>query len=894
MGEQQFPGANMNTSILIVENKTYKYYSINRFAEAKGLNIKKLPLSLKVLLENLLRNSHKDYMNENDTVALAGWNPSKSVKTSDISFHPSRVIMQDLTGGAALADLAAMRNAISEAGGDSSKINPLIPVDMIIDHSVMVDFFGTEDAFQKNVELEFERNKERYRFFKWGQKAFDNFRVVPPGTGIIHQVNLEYLASVVSVKEDDTDIPLVFPDTVVGTDSHTTMINGLSVLGWGVGGIEAEAAMLGQPLTMLIPDVIGFHISGKLNEGITATDLVLKVVKTLREYGVVGKFVEFYGPGLDNLSLADRATISNMAPEYGATCGFFPIDNELLKYLHLTGRSAEQINLVETYAREQGLWRQDTIEAEYTDVIKLNISSIEPAMSGPRRPQDLIPLNKIPEAFSEELKKNYSVKDLSGKSQIKGLDHKLSHGDVAIASITSCTNTSNPNVLIAAGLIAKKASELGLRPKPWVKTSFAPGSQVVTAYLEAAGLMEHMNTIGFNLIGYGCATCIGNSGPLSEEIKDAIQEGEIITANVLSGNRNFEGRVSPESKASYLASPPLVVLYALAGSVRIDLTKETIGQDRNGKDIFLKDLWPADSEIKELITKHVTPDLFNDKYADVFLGSKEWQKLDFPKGKLYDWQADSTYIRKPPFFDSFMEKSKVTEISNIEKSKCLAIFPDSTTTDHISPAGNIAKDSPAGRYLIGNKVIPSRFNSYGSRRANHEVMKRGTFANIRIKNRMIPGVEGGYTKDSHGKTSAIFDAAGTWGETPLIVFAGKEYGTGSSRDWAAKGPSLQGVKVVVAESYERIHRSNLLGMGILPLEFKKTDSIDSLKISGNESWSITNLYKIEPAGLIDVEMELTDGTITVFSAKVRIDTKLELAYWKAGGILNYVLLEFMK
>ena len=881
----------MNTTILKAGNKTYKYFSIKKYAEDNSLDISSLPFSLKVLLENLLRNSDKEYMNKEDLAALANWNPSKKATSTDISFHPTRVIMQDLTGGAALADLAAMRNAISDAGGDSSKINPLIPVDMIIDHSVMVDYFGTKDAFQKNVELEFERNKERYRFFKWGQQAFDNFRVVPPGTGIIHQVNLEYLASVVTVKNDNTDTPLVFPDTVVGTDSHTTMINGLSVLGWGVGGIEAEAAMLGQPLTMLIPDVVGFRLSGKLPEGITATDLVLKIVKILREYGVVGKFVEFLGSGLDNLGLADRATISNMAPEYGATCGFFSIDKELINYLKLSGRNSEQITLVEAYAKAQGLWREDTETANYSHIIDLDISQIEPAMAGPRRPQDLIPLNQIPEEFYRELKENYAVDNLKGSYPVKGINHNLEHGDVAIASITSCTNTSNPHVLVAAGLIAKKAAARGLKPKPWVKTSFAPGSQVVTSYLEAAGLMEHLDTIGFNLIGYGCATCIGNSGPLSNEIKSAIKTGKIVTANVLSGNRNFEGRVSPESKASFLASPPLVVLYALAGSVKINLTEEPIAKDKNGEDVFLKDLWPSDLEIKEIINTYITPDIFKDKYKNVFQGSKEWQELSFPEGSLYDWENESTYIRKPPFFNSFMEKSEIKDITN---ARCLGIFPDSTTTDHISPAGNIAIDSPAGRYLIEKNVDPSRFNSYGSRRANHEVMMRGTFANIRIKNKMLPGIEGGYTKDWKEEQAAIFDAAKTWRDTPLIVYAGKEYGTGSSRDWAAKGPSLQGVKVVIAMSYERIHRSNLLGMGILPLEFTEGDSTDSLGITGEESFSVKNLNSITPLGILSLIILLKNGKQKFVPVKVRIDTKLELEYWKAGGILNYVLLDFMK
>ncbi|MCD6397551.1 MAG: aconitate hydratase AcnA [Spirochaetaceae bacterium] len=884
----------MKTSILNAGNKTYKYYSIKKYAEENGLNIDSLPYSLRVLLENLLRNSEKDYMNKEDIAALANWEPSNNANKTDISFHPSRVIMQDLTGGAALADLAAMRNAIAEAGGDSSKINPLIPVDMIIDHSVMVDYFGTGDAYQKNVALEFERNQERYRFFKWGQQAFDNFRVVPPGTGIIHQVNLEYLASVVTVKKDETDLPLVFPDTVVGTDSHTTMINGLSVLGWGVGGIEAEAAMLGQPLTMLIPDVVGFKLYGKLIPGITATDLVLKIVQLLRAHGVVGSFVEFFGSGLDNLSLADRATISNMAPEYGATCGFFPIDNELLDYLKLTGRDEDQIELVENYAKAQGLWREDKNPASYSHVLELDISTIKPAMAGPRRPQDLVLLTDVSTAFDKALEEIYNTNNPDSKIKLKNMDHELRHGDVVIASITSCTNTSNPAVLMAAGLIAKKAVELGLKSKEWVKTSFAPGSQVVTSYLESAGLMKYLDKIGFNLTGYGCSTCIGNSGPLPPAIKEAILSGDLVTANVLSGNRNFEGRVSPESKASYLASPPLVVIYALTGSVKINLENDPVGTDKQGNSIFLKDLWPSESDIKEAINEFIKPEMFNDRYKDVFTGSQEWQNLKFPEGSLYDWEENSTYIRKPPFFELFMEKSGIKKLANIENAKCLGIFPDSTTTDHISPAGNIAEDSPAGRYLVDRNITPAQFNSYGSRRANHEVMMRGTFANIRIKNKMLPGIEGGYTKDNNGETAAIFDAAMSWGETPLIVFAGKEYGTGSSRDWAAKGPSLQGVKAVIAMSYERIHRSNLLGMGILPLEFTENNSVDSLKISGDESFSIRGLSDIVPAGELEVKMELEDGNIKTFTVKVRIDTNLELEYWKAGGILNYVLLEFMK
>ncbi len=882
----------MNPSILEAGDRKYKYYSINEYAEANNFDITRLPVSLKVLLENLLRNSDREYISSSEMAAVAEWKADERGQRADISFHPSRVIMQDLTGGAAIADLAAMREAISDAGGDSSKINPLIPVDMIIDHSVMVDYSASSDAFQKNVELEFERNQERYRFFKWGQQAFDNFRVVPPGTGIIHQVNLEYLASVVTT-DDQGDAPLAFPDSVVGTDSHTTMINGLSVLGWGVGGIEAEAAMLGQPLTMLIPNVVGMKLSGKLSAGITATDLVLKIVQVLREYGVVGSFVEFFGTGLDSLSLADRATISNMAPEYGATCGYFPIDNELLAYLKLSGRTQDKIDLVEAYAKAQGLWRNDENPSDYSHVIELDISTIRPAMAGPRRPQDLVFLEDITKTFDDALKSVYNVEDFSSSSPVSGIDHNLTHGDVVIASITSCTNTSNPAVLITAGLIAKKAVEFGLKSKPWVKTSFAPGSQVVTSYLEAAGLMDPLDKLGFNLIGYGCATCIGNSGPLPDSIKEAISSGNLVTANVLSGNRNFEGRVSPESKASFLASPPLVVIHALTGSVRINLMEDPVGKDPEGNNVYMKDLWPSDSEIKDAIEKFLTPDIFNRKYGDVFKGSDEWQNLQFPSGPLYDWEDESTYIRKPPFFDSFLDKSQEGRLSGINNAKCLAIFPDSTTTDHISPAGNIAIDSPAGRYLTSRGIEPKKFNSYGSRRANHEVMMRGTFANIRIKNRMIPGVEGGYTLNSRGEVSAIYDAAVSFRDTPLLVFAGKEYGTGSSRDWAAKGPSLQGVKLVVAESYERIHRSNLLGMGILPLEFAKGYSVDSLNIKGDEIFSLSGLKNIRPAGDLTMTMKRSSST-SEFPVKVRIDTALELEYWKAGGILNYVLFSFMK
>jgi aconitate hydratase len=808
----------METKILKAKNKSYRYYSIQDYASAAGLNVSRLPLSLKVVLENLLRHSDKDYIRAEELAAVAGWKPVESTSRSDISFHPARVIMQDFTGGPAVADLAAMREALSAAGGDSSMINPMIPVDMVIDHSVMVDFAGTPDSFSKNVKMEFDRNDERYRFFKWGQQAFKNFRVVPPGTGIVHQVNLEYLATVVtSAASDDNGPALVYPDTLVGTDSHTTMINGLSVLGWGVGGIEAEAAMLGQPLTMIIPDVIGFRFHGSLKPGITATDLVLKVVQMLRSYGVVGRFVEFFGSGLQHSSLADRATISNMAPEYGATCGFFPVDDELLEYLRLTGRSDDQLDLVENYARVQGLWRDDEYPAEYSAVLELDLASIEPALAGPRRPQDLVPLGLVPESFQKSLSDIYKIKDAGASGELEAPGHRLVHGDVVIAAITSCTNTSNPEILVTAGLIAKKAVEKGLSSRSWVKTSFAPGSKVVTSYLENAGLMEALDKLGFNLTAYGCTTCIGNSGPLSESVSKAIVDNDLVTVNVLSGNRNFEGRINPLSKASYLASPPLVILYALTGSINVNLLSEPIGRDMNGRNVFLKDLWPSDAEVKSVIRRSLKPELFKQRYSDVFKGSREWQELVLTEGDLYAWEADSTYIRKPPFFDTFREDLKRDSFNDIEAARCLAIFPDSTTTDHISPAGNIPEDSPAGRYLISKGISSEDFNSYGSRRANHEVMMRGTFANIRIKNRMNPEIEGGYTKDKDGKTSAVFDAAESFHGSPLIVFAGKEYGTGSSRDWAAKGPMLQGVKAVIAESYERIHRSNLLGMGILPL-----------------------------------------------------------------------------
>lgn len=874
---------------LRVGDETYDFYNIGRYADSEGLDITGLPVSLKILLENLLRNHGSDAVNADDIKALASWKPEK-IPEKDIAYHPARVVMQDFTGVPAVVDLAAMRDALSDAGGDGSKINPQVPVDLVIDHSVMVDNFGSADAFDLNVMLEFKRNQERYRFLKWGQTAFNNFRVVPPGTGIIHQVNLEYLAKVVWTREEN-GVKLAYPDTVVGTDSHTTMINGLGVLGWGVGGIEAEAAMLGQPVTMLIPEVVGFRLDGALPAGCTATDLVLKVVKMLRGEGVVGKFVEFYGSGLNTLSLADRATISNMAPEYGATCGIFPIDDELLSYLRLTGREEEQINLVESYARAQGMWRDDKNPPKFSSGLVLDMKDVVPAMAGPRRPQDLVSLPEVPANFRESLKTVYGVSDakLNASSAIEGMDHKLSHGDVAIASITSCTNTSNPAVLVAAGLVARKALAKGITSKPWVKTSFAPGSQVVTAYLNDAGLSEDLDAQGFQLIGYGCATCIGNSGPLPPAVKKAIDHADIVTANVLSGNRNFEGRVSPDSKASYLASPPLVVAYALAGTVLIDFEKEALGKDKAGNDIFLRDIWPNQKEINDAVAAHLTSNLYRKTYADVFKGPSRWQELNAPTGDRYDWQPESTYIRRPPFFDGFAEDRGA--MADIENARCLAILPDSTTTDHISPAGTIPVDGPAGRYLKDHGVVPRDFNSFGSRRGNHEVMMRGTFANIRIKNAMVQGVEGGYTTDPDGETVSIYDAAMAWEQLglPLVVLAGKEYGTGSSRDWAGKGPMLQGVKFVIAESYERIHRSNLIGMGVLPLEFESGDSVEVYNLKGIEEFSVKGLDQLKPRDHLTVSVKCADGSEKEIPVLCRIDTTVEMDYWRSGGILTYVL-----
>jgi aconitate hydratase len=872
---------------LSADGKDYGFFSLKELEKQLNIDLSHFPYSLKVLLENLTRNNDGATVTDDDIKTLASWSKGR-VPEKEINFYPSRIVMQDFTGVPAVVDLAAMRDAMIQAGGDADKINPMIPVDLVIDHSVMVDCYGESDSFQKNVAKEFERNSERYRFLKWGQEAFENFRVVPPGTGIVHQVNLEYLARVVWTKEADGRI-LAYPDTLVGTDSHTTMINGLGVLGWGVGGIEAEAAMLGQAITMLIPQVIGCELTGRLKEGITATDLVLTVTKILREKGVVGKFVEFFGEGLDNLTLPDRATISNMSPEYGATCGIFPVDRELISYLNFTGRDTGTAKLVERYAKEQGLWRDVSWEPEFNDTVRISLDDVEPFIAGPGRPQDRVLLRKADTAFEKVLDEHYRVKEHQKEVPVKGEDYTLTHGDVVIAAITSCTNTSNPSVLVAAGLVAKKAVELGLKTKPWVKTSFAPGSKVVTDYLEKAGLSKYLNALGFNLVGYGCTTCIGNSGPLPDNIREAILSGDLATCNVLSGNRNFEGRISPVSKAGYLASPPLVVVYAIAGSMKVSLIEEPIGKDKSGKDVYMRDIWPSNAEIKEVVKKNMNPGMYSTRYKDVFSGTKEWQQIKTTGSKTYDWEKSSTYIKAPPFFSGF--SAKPPDLADVRGARCLAILPGSTTTDHISPAGYIPSDGPAGKYLLSNGVEPELFNSFGSRRGNHEVMMRGTFANIRIKNRMIPDTEGGITKMPDGKILPIYDAAMKYAEenTPLVVFAGREYGTGSSRDWAAKGTYLLGVKAVIAESYERIHRSNLIGMGVLPLELKDGATVDSLNLSGLETFDILGILAMKPQGSVKLVIHRTDGREEHVSVRARLDTHGEFEYYRHKGILTYVL-----
>jgi aconitate hydratase len=876
---------------LHVGKRDYDYFDLKE-AEGVGLDgISRLPFSLKVLLENLLRHEDGRSVTADDIRAVADWLKEKK-SDREIAFRPARVLMQDFTGVPAVVDLAAMRDAVTALGGDPHKINPLAPVDLVIDHSVMVDAFGSGAAFQYNVDKEYERNSERYAFLRWGAGAFDNFRVVPPGTGICHQVNLEYLAQTVWTKNEDGDIKLAFPDTLVGTDSHTTMVNGLSVLGWGVGGIEAEAAMLGQPISMLIPEVVGFRLTGSLREGVTATDLVLTVTEMLRRKGVVGKFVEFFGIGLDHLPLEDRATIANMAPEYGATCGFFPIDKETLAYLEATARKDSRIALVEAYAKAQGLYRKDdTPDPEFTDTLQLDLGDVEPSIAGPKRPQDRVPLNRAAPAFAEVLDKEYGKGAESKKRvPVTGKNFDLGHGDVVIAAITSCTNTSNPFVMVGAGLLARNAVERGLAVKPWVKTSLAPGSQVVTDYLEKAGLQKDLDRLGFNLVGYGCTTCIGNSGPLPEEISQTIHEHGLAVASVLSGNRNFEGRVNHDVRANYLASPPLVVAYALAGSVTIDLSTEPLGPGKDGTPVYLKDVWPSSKEVAKLVRKAVKKAMFKERYGDVFRGDPEWREIKVAGGLTYDWDAKSTYVQNPPYFAGMSVTS--SRVTDVEGARILGLFLDSITTDHISPAGAIKRDSPAGHYLTEHGVAVADFNSYGSRRGNHEVMMRGTFANTRIKNQMVPGIEGGVTVHyPSGERLAIYDAAMRYaGEgVPLVIFAGKEYGTGSSRDWAAKGTRLLGVRAVVAQSFERIHRSNLIGMGVLPLVFAEGMSWQTLGLKGDETVALRGLGEIKPGEWLEADITYPGGETRAVLLQVRIDTFDELDYFRNGGILHYVL-----
>ncbi len=873
---------------LSVGGSSYAYYSIPAAEEAGLGQFARLPAALKVVLENMLRFEDGKTVSVDDIRAFSEWGANGGKNPREIAYRPARVLMQDFTGVPAVVDLAAMRDGILGLGGDAQKINPLNPVDLVIDHSVMIDEFGNPRAFQMNVDREYERNMERYTFLKWGQKAFDNFRVVPPGTGICHQVNLEYLAQTVWTDRDQDGMEVAYPDTLVGTDSHTTMVNGLAVLGWGVGGIEAEAAMLGQPVSMLIPEVVGFKLTGQMIEGTTATDLVLKVVQMLRKKGVVGKFVEFYGEGLDHLPLADRATIANMAPEYGATCGFFPIDGETLRYLRQTGRDEARIALVEAYAKANGLWRDAGYEPIYTDTLHLDMGEIVPAISGPKRPQDYLPLTEAKASFAREMETSFK-RPVGKEVPVAGEDYTMSSGKVVIASITSCTNTSNPYVLIGAGLVARKARALGLNRKPWVKTSLAPGSQVVSEYLEAAGLQEDLDAVGFNLVGYGCTTCIGNSGPLQPEISAAINEGDLVAAAVLSGNRNFEGRISPDVRANYLASPPLVVAYALAGDMNIDLTSEPIGMGTNGP-VYLKDIWPTNAEIAELVEKTVTREAFQKKYADVFKGDAKWQAVSTTDSQTYDWPASSTYIQNPPYFQNMSKEPGV--ITDITGARVLALLGDMITTDHISPAGSFKESTPAGKYLVERQVSPREFNSYGSRRGNHEVMMRGTFANIRIKNEMLDGVEGGYTLGPDGQQTSIFDASMAYqaAGTPLVIFGGIEYGAGSSRDWAAKGTALLGVKAVIAESFERIHRSNLVGMGVIPFEFTEGQNRKTLGLKGDETVSIQGLSgDLKPLSLVPCTITYGDGTVKTIQLKCRIDTEIEIEYVEHGGVLHYVL-----
>jgi aconitate hydratase len=891
------------SSNLTVNGNPYTIYPFSHLEASE-----KLPFSLKILLENLLRHGDEDYVTDDDIEALINWQPAAE-PSQEIAFVPARVLLQDFTGVPAIVDLAAMRDAMVALGGDPGKINPLNPVELVIDHSVMVDYFGSESALEQNTDVEISRNMERYKFLRWGQEAFENFKVVPPGTGIVHQVNLEYLARTVFEAEKNGQ-KIAYPDTLVGTDSHTTMINGLGVLGWGVGGIEAEAAMLGQPITMLIPQVVGFRLEGKLAEGATATDLVLTVTEQLRQHGVVGKFVEFFGPGLANLSLADRATIANMAPEYGATCGIFPVDRETIRYLELTGRDPASLALVEAYMKEMNLWHdENSPDAAYSSLLELDLGDVVPSIAGPKRPQDRISLTDAKPAFHKTLQefRELSLAPASSESQMieegglvessrekgavevtyGGDTFNLEHGAVVIAAITSCTNTSNPAVLVAAGLVARNARKLGLATKPWVKTSLAPGSKVVTDYLEKTGLMDDLEALGFYLVGYGCTTCIGNSGPLPDEISAAINQGNLLVTSVLSGNRNFEGRIHQDVRANYLASPPLVVAYAIAGSMGIDLYNDPLGTDKDGNPITLKDIWPDNAQIRQLVEDTINAEMFKAKYSDVYTGNETWNNLPVKKSELYDW-PESTYVRKPPFFEEIT--ATVPDVRDIDDARCLVKVGDSVTTDHISPAGAIATDSPAGQYLQERQIGPGDFNSYGSRRGNHEVMMRGTFANVRLKNQLAPGTEGSWTNHlPSGTQTSIFDASERYHDdgTPLVVLAGKEYGTGSSRDWAAKGPALLGVKAVIAESYERIHRSNLVGMGILPLQFVDGDSVTSLELDGTELFSIPAVSVDDDRAAVTVKRE--SGETLTFETRIRIDTPNEYAYYENGGILHYVL-----
>ena len=878
---------------LQVGDKSYAYYSISA-AQAAGLGeFDRLPAALKVVLENMLRFEDGKTVSVDDIKAFSDWGKLGGQNPREIAYRPARVLMQDFTGVPAVVDLAAMRDGIKALGGDPQKINPLNPVDLVIDHSVMIDEFGNPRAFQMNVDREYERNMERYTFLKWGQSAFDNFRVVPPGTGICHQVNLEYLSKTVWSDKDQTGQIVAYPDTLVGTDSHTTMVNGAAVLGWGAGGIEAEAAMLGQPISMLIPEVIGFELTGTMLEGTTGTDLVLKVVEMLRKKGVVSKFVEFYGEGLDRLPLADRATIANMAPEYGATCGFFPVDNETLRYLRNTGRDEATVALVEAYAKENGMWRGADYAPIYTDTLSLDMGTIVPAISGPKRPQDYVALTDAKTAFTREMAETFK-RPMGKQVPVDGEDFAMESGKVVIAAITSCTNTSNPYVMIGAGLVARKARALGLTRKPWVKTSLAPGSQVVSAYLEAADLQTDLDAIGFNLVGYGCTTCIGNSGPLQPEISKAITEGDLVATAVLSGNRNFEGRISPDVRANYLASPPLVVAYAIAGTMDIDLARDPIAQTPDGRDVYLRDIWPTTAEVAQTVEATVTRQAFLSKYADVFKGDEKWQDVEVPQQEVYNWPATSTYIQNPPYFQGM--SAEPGTISNIEGARVLAMLGDMITTDHISPAGSFKENTPAGKYLTDRQVSPREFNSYGARRGNHQIMMRGTFANIRIKNEVLDGVEGGYALGPDGQQASIYDAAMAYQAAgiPLVIFAGEQYGAGSSRDWAAKGTALLGIKAVIAESFERIHRSNLVGMGVIPFEFTGGDTRKSLGLKGDETVSIHGLDTIQPLQDVPCTITYADGTAKTITIKCRIDTAVEIEYIEHGGVLHYVLRNLAK